>query len=94
MSLQIQMTGKNIELTDTLRDYTKSKFEKLQRHADNILSIQVTFGVEKLRQIVEANIHIPGSDIHASAESEDMYNSITDLVDKLDRQINKHNSKH
>lgn len=94
MSLPIQFTGRNIDLTDTLVEFTKTKFEKLQRHAHNITSIQVTFGVEKLRQIAEANIHLPGHDLHAKSESEDMYASITDLVDKLDRQISKQKTKH
>lgn len=94
MSLPIQFTGRNIDLTDTLCEFTKNKFDKLQRHADNILSIQVTFGVEKLRQIAEANIHLPGANIHATSESEDMYNSITDLVEKLERQISKQKAKH
>lgn len=94
MTLPIQFTGKNIDLTETLCDFTKKKFEKLYRHADNIMSIHVTFEVEKLRQIVEANIHIPGADLHATSESEDMYHSISDLVDKLERQISKQKAKH
>lgn len=91
--MQIQLTGKNIDITDHLREYTNNKFQRLIRHNDRIISIQVTFSVEKLRQIAEANIHLPGANIHAAAESEDMYHTILELVDKLERQINKQKAR-
>ena len=49
--------------------------------------------VEKLNQIAEASIHVSGTDIHAKAENADMYASIDNLVDKLDRQILKYKGK-
>ena len=91
--MQIQLTGRNIDITDHLREYTNSKFDRLLRHADNITSIQVIFNVEKLRQIAEANVQMPGTNINATAESEDMYHTILELVDKLDRQVSKHIDK-
>jgi len=91
--MQIQLTGRNIDITDHLREYTNNKFQRLIRHADNIISIQVTFNVEKLRQIAEGTVHLPGSNINATAESEDMYHTILELVDKLERQISKQKAK-
>lgn len=91
--MQIQLTGRNIDITDQLREYTNSKFQRLIRHADNIISIQVTFNIEKLRQIAEGNVHLPGANINATAESEDMYHTILELVDKLERQISKQKAK-
>jgi putative sigma-54 modulation protein len=90
---QIQFTGHNLEITPILRDFIANKFKRLNRHADTITSIHVILNVDKLRQTAEAKLHIPGSEIYATSESEDMYKTIDLLVDKLVRQLKKHKDK-
>lgn len=90
---QIQFTGHNIIVTPTLREFTHTKFKRLERYADRITSVHVVFNVNKDLQIAEAKLHLPGSEIFASAESEDMYKTIDSLIDKLVRQLSKHKSK-
>lgn len=91
---QIQITGQNIEITQTLHSYINDKFEKLTRHGNKITSSHVTLNVDKGgRQMAEAKLHVPGSEIFAKAESEDMYKSIDALLDKLVRQLDKHRAK-
>ncbi len=91
--MQINITGHHVELTDPLNDYVHSKFEKLERHFDNITNVQVTLSVEKQRQQAEADVHVAGGQIFATNEHEDMYAAIDGLIDKLDRQIIKHKEK-
>lgn len=91
--MQVNITGHHVELTASMKEYVSNKLEKLERHIDSITNIQVTLSVEKQRQIAETTLHIAGADIHATAESEDMYAAIDLLVDKLDRQILKHKEK-
>lgn len=91
--MQINITGHHVEMTDSMREYVLSKFEKLERHFDNITNVQVTLSVEKQRQIAEAEMHLSGAQVHAKHEHEDMYASIDGLTDKLDRQIIKHKEK-
>lgn len=91
--MQINITGHHVELTDSLNDYVRSKFQKLERHFDNITNVQVTLSVEKQRQKAEGDLHVAGGQIFASHENEDMYASIDGLIDKLDRQIIKHKEK-
>ncbi|MCA0402269.1 MAG: ribosome-associated translation inhibitor RaiA [Proteobacteria bacterium] len=91
--MQINFTGRNFEVTQSLKSYTEDKFIKLERHFDKITSIHVTLDVEKLSQIAEATIMIAKGELHARSESENMYASIDDLIDKLDRQILKHKEK-
>ena len=92
--MQITVSGHHIEITDALREYVFEKFEKLQRHIEHITNIDVTLVVEKATHKAEANLHISGADLFASAENEDMYAAIDALTDKLDRQISKHKGKH
>jgi putative sigma-54 modulation protein len=50
--------------------------------------------VEKLVQKVEATLHVPGNDLHAACENDNMYSAIDMLTDKLNRQVVKHKEKH
>lgn len=91
--MQINISGHHVELTDSLKDYTSEKLQRLSRHADDIVSIQAILSVEKTRQKAEATVHVKGADLFANAESEDMYAAIDSLADKLDRQVLKHKEK-
>lgn len=91
--MQINITGHHVDLTESLQNYVESKFEKLERHFDNVTNVHVILSVEKLRQKAEATIHISGADLYADSEEEDMYTAIDLLVDKLDRQVKKHKEK-
>ncbi|MFT5709957.1 MAG: putative sigma-54 modulation protein [Halioglobus sp.] len=91
--MQLNVSGHHVEVTAPMREYVDSKFERLQRHFDQITNIEVTLIVEKLTQKAEATLHISGADIFAAADSEDMYAAIDALADKLDRQLIKHKEK-
>jgi putative sigma-54 modulation protein len=91
--MQITISGHHVEVTDALREYVESKFDRLQRHYSQITQVEVTLNVEKLVQKAEATVHIAGKDLFAQADSEDMYAAIDALADKLDRQLIKHKEK-
>ena len=55
--------------------------------------MSVTLSVEKLKQKVEANVHVSGKDIFVQTDDADMYAAIDTLIDKLDRQILRHKEK-
>ena len=91
--MQINISGHHVEITPALREYAEAKIKRLEHHFDQITRSDVTLTVEKLRQIAECNVHVSGSDLHASAEDENMYAAIDSLSDKLDRQLLKHKEK-
>ena len=91
--MQLNMTGHHVEVTPPMRDYATKRVERLQKHFERIISIDLTFNVEKLDQIVKAHIHTPGANFNANSKAEDIYSAIDLLVDKLDRQIKKHREK-
>ncbi|KPD04483.1 ribosome hibernation promoting factor [Moellerella wisconsensis] len=91
--MEFQITGQNIEITSALRETVEKKCKKLEQLFDRINGIQVILKVEKLNQIAEATVQVNAADLHASAESSDMYAAIDMLVDKLSRQITKHKEK-
>ncbi|EWH09127.1 sigma 54 modulation protein/ribosomal protein S30EA [Catenovulum agarivorans DS-2] len=91
--MQINLTGRHVDITDSLRDYVDNKFAKLERHFDHINNVYVILNVEKLNQIAEATLHLNGGEVFANAEHTDMYAAIDSLIDKLDRQVIKHKEK-
>lgn len=91
--MQISLTGHHVDITEALRSYVDSKFERLERHFDHVTNVHVILSVEKLRQAAEATLHVNGADVFADCVEEDMYAAIDGLVDKLDRQVKKHKEK-
>ncbi|PCI20822.1 MAG: ribosomal subunit interface protein [Piscirickettsiaceae bacterium] len=91
--MQLSLSGHHVEVTDAIRDYTNSKFEKIKRHFDKVIDVHVILTVEKLEQKAEATIQLNGSKIFAEDTQENMYAAIDSLVDKLDRQVRKHKEK-
>ncbi|MEM7078661.1 MAG: ribosome-associated translation inhibitor RaiA [Pseudomonadota bacterium] len=91
--MQLSVSGHHVDLTDSINGFVSQKFERLERHYDNITQVHVVLTVEKTQHIAEATAHLSGNEIFANADSEDMYTAIDRLVDKLDRQIIKHKEK-
>ncbi|WP_371376682.1 ribosome hibernation promoting factor [Thalassotalea aquiviva] len=91
--MQINLSGHHVDVTDSMRNYVESKFEKLERHFDHINNVQVFLKVEKLEQIAEATLHVNGGEIFGSSSDQDMYAAIDALIDKLDRQVLKYKAK-
>jgi putative sigma-54 modulation protein len=92
--MQLHFTGRNIDVTPALKTFAQEKFQRLQHRHENINSVNVILLVEKLDHIAEATLHIDGTDIHAKAESKDMYTAIDLLIDKLLAQVTKIKEKH
>ena len=91
--MNLHLTGHHVEITPAIRDYVTSKLERINRHFDHVIDVNVIMTVEKLDQKIEANVHLSGKDIHVQANDGDMYAAIDNLIDKLDRQILKHKER-
>ena len=91
--MNLNVTGHHLEITQPMRDYLGSKLERLTRHFDHVIDVNVILTVERLQRKVEATVHVRGRDLFAVSQDEDMYAAIDSLIDKLDRQIVKHKEK-
>jgi len=91
--MQTSITGHHIEVTDSLRNYVNEKFQRLERHFDQVIDTHVILSVEKLVQKAEATVHVNGATLFAEESHSDLYAAIDGLIDKLDRQIIKHKEK-
>jgi putative sigma-54 modulation protein len=91
--MNLNLTGHHLDITPALRDYVVAKLDRVTRHFDHVIDVNVVLSVDKLRQKVEVNLHTRGKDIHVEAIEPDMYAAIDALIDKLDRQVLKHKEK-
>ena len=92
--MKLQFIGKNIEITDALKEITAKKFEKLDKFFSKDIEGKVTFSSVKNDKIFEATIYLPNSTILRAEESTiDMYTSIDIVLDNLERQIRKNKTK-
>lgn len=91
--MQIDVTGRHVEITESLKSYVDTKFQRLERHFEHINNTHVILSVEKDRQKAEATVHVNRGNLFADDEQENMYAAIDGLIDKLDRQLKKHKEK-
>lgn len=91
--MQLTITGHQIDVTDSIREYIQTKLERVKRHFDQVLNVHVIISVEKVRHKSEATMHIGGRDFFAESTEDHLYKSIDLLVDKLDKQIRRHKDK-
>lgn len=91
--MQMVIRGHHVEVSQALREYVEAKLERIERHFDQITSMQVILSIDKMVQKAEATIRLAGAELFANAESGDMYAAIDLLSDKLDRQIVRHKEK-
>jgi len=91
--MNLNVTGHHLQITPAIREYLTNKLDRIKRHFDHVIDVNVIFAVEKLQQKVEATVHVRGKDIFVESTHADMYAAIDDLIDRLDRQILRHKQK-
>jgi putative sigma-54 modulation protein len=93
--MKFHIRGKNVEVTNALREYAAKKVGRLEKYFETLPSseVSITLSVLKNRHTVEVTIPINGVTLRAEEKSEDMYASIDLVTEKLERQIRKHKTR-
>lgn len=91
--MQITIRGKNMEVTDALKEHVERKLGKLEKYFYRSVSAQVTMSVERGRHIVEVTMPIDGMLLRGEEACEDMYASVDQVLDKIERQIHKYKTR-
>lgn len=96
--MNLTISGHHLEVTPALREYVLTKLDRVTRHFDQVVDVNVLLTVEKQkekerRQRAEVTLHVKGRDIFVESASEDLYAAIDQLMDKLDRQVVRHKDK-
>lgn len=94
--MQIQITGKGMELTESIKEYTEKKISGLDKFYDKIIRAKVVVGVENHHHlkgqifICECKLEVPGNDLFASKNEKDLYKAIDKVRDYLENELKKH----
>ena len=91
--MQITVSGRQMEVTESLRNYAAEKIGRVQKHFDHLTTGTVVLQVEKNLHKADVTLHAKGATLAASAQAQDMYAAIDQMADKLDRQVLKHKEK-
>jgi putative sigma-54 modulation protein len=91
--MRIEITGRQIEVTPALREFASEKLRKLERLLDGPLDIHVVLAVEKHRHMAEIQVKSRTAVLSGTEETEDLYASISEVADKLERQALRHKEK-
>jgi len=91
--MNLIIKGKNTEITDSIESYIRKKMEKLNKYFEQIMEATATVNTEKSRKIFEVTLQAKRAIIRAEEESDNIYNSVDRVVEKLERQIIKYKEK-
>jgi putative sigma-54 modulation protein len=91
--MQVAVRGKNMEVTNALREYVEKKVGKLEKFVDQPVNAQVNLYVERGRHIVEVTAALNGLLLRGEEATGDMYASIDLVSEKLEKQLLKYKTR-
>ncbi len=92
--MQIIISARHVELTDSLKEYIEERFTRLSRFDERVSRVDVTLSEEKKRCRVEANVSRgKRPPAHASAETSDFRSAVDRVQEKLTRQLKSRREK-
>ena len=91
--MKLELVGKNIDLTEALKDRANEKLSKIDKYFNEEVRARAVFSTQKNGQTVEVTIFLPGTILRAEETTEDMYESIDKVVDALSRQTRKYKTR-
>lgn len=99
--MNVSISGHHISVTDAMNTAVTEKLEKIERHFDQIQSIQVILSLDnsgasdggKKSHKAEAIMRVSGQEMFVQALDDDMYKAINEMADKLERQVRKYKTR-
>ncbi|MBK4366498.1 ribosome-associated translation inhibitor RaiA [Enterobacter hormaechei] len=87
--MTMNITSKQMEITPAIRQYVADRLAKLDKWQTHLINPHIILSKEPQGFVADATINTPNGHLVASAKHEDMYTAINDLINKLERQLNK-----
>ncbi|NLJ80895.1 MAG: ribosome-associated translation inhibitor RaiA [Firmicutes bacterium] len=93
--MRINVSGKNLEITQALRSYAEKKVAKIEKYLNQnqTSSAEVMLRLERGKHIAEVTMNLSGVMLRGEAKTADMYTSIDAAVDRIERQFNKYKTR-
>ncbi len=91
--MKLNIKGRNIELTDALRQYIEKRINKFEKFLGELSEAIVTISTEKFTHKIDVLLKVNGHLIQAEGKTEDLYSAVDQVVEKLEKQILKYKEK-
>jgi putative sigma-54 modulation protein len=96
--MRLQVKGKNVEVSPSIRRYAEQKLAKLGKQLAEQTQVELELWEEKnpsiaASHVAEATVFTKGPTLRAREASPDMRASIDQLVAKLERQVKRYREK-
>ena len=96
--MQIEVTGRNVAITDEVREMVERRFSKVARQVSDLAVLQIELCEERnpanpISQVAEATLHLKGVTLRARDASRDMPHAINLVADDIARQVKRHRDK-
>jgi putative sigma-54 modulation protein len=91
--MEITVTFRHIEPSQSLKDYAEEKISKINKYFDFPIEAHIVLAVEKFRHMADITLNLNGTVIKGVEETEDMYSAIDQVMDKIEIQAKKYQSK-
>lgn len=91
--MRYSFTGKNITVTDALKEKIVSKLERLDKLVSENANVVVTLSVVKLNHTIEVTVNLPKRILRAEVTEQDMYAAIDEVADVLEKQMVKYKNR-
>lgn len=85
----LNITSKQMEITSAIRNHVEDRLAKLEKWQTHLINPHIVLSREPKEFVADATINTPNGTLFASAKHEDMYCAINELINKLERQLNK-----
>lgn len=91
--MNINITFRQIKSSDAIKEHVNQKMSKLEKYRDTDIEAHVILSMEKHLHHAEVIYSSKQCQITTKSSTDDMYTSIDDVVDKLEKNIQKQHSK-
>lgn len=91
--MQIEMVTKNYVVNEKLRDVIEKKVSKLDKYFDDDTKCKIYLKKEGLSSKMELSLDYKGNFIRAQAYGDNFYNTIDEVLPKIEGQLRKHRTK-
>jgi len=85
--VNISITFRHMDASEAIKSYATDKVSKLQRFLRRPMTAKVTLSIDKLGHVAETRLSSGDAHLEAKEVSDDMYTSISRVMDKLESQI-------
>ena len=93
IKMKFTIYGKNMHISDGLKETLEKKFQKFDRYFDKETEVYVTFKKEKSYQVIEVTIPLGKTILRAEEKTDSTMGSIVAVIDTLEGQLRKYKTK-